>query len=379
MLFRSQTGGTATSGADYSAFGTQAVTFSGGANSGATQNTTLTVTNGTLLEGPETVVLTLGNLGAGGTGTTLGNTTNTTTISDNESATLAIGATSGVTEQGGAQSVGVVTLTITGTGSGTFALGNGIALTADVTLTKPVAIKRPITLDCAGHTLKATSTGAGRTPSVPDLAFVVHDTRNVTVKNCVLDGFDYQEDTAGRDHSKYLWANSAYALGARITDAFAKYNIREQTWDYGEMDRTCGIDQSIIGLPIAASSAGIIYEHEVSPDADGQPLNASLLTGWYAMSEGEDVMFLDWALPDMIWRTFDSSNSSASIKITFYSTYYPGNTPQTHGPYTVTQSTQYINPRIRGRLIQIKVESNDIGSFWRLGAVRMRLAKDGRL
>jgi hypothetical protein len=199
----------------------------------------------------------------------------------------------------------------------------------------------------------------------------------------------FQDLNTDYQHKCWAWSNSPFnevwwffpraSTGATEPDAFAKYNIREQTWDYGEMDRTCGIDQSIIGLPIAASSAGIIYEHEVSPDADGQPLNASLLTGWYAMSEGEDVMFLDWALPDMIWRTFDSSNSSASIKITFYSTYYPGNTPQTHGPYTVTQSTQYINPRIRGRLIQIKVESNDIGSFWRLGAVRMRLAKDGRL
>ena len=28
----------------------------------------------------------------------------------------------------------------------------------------------------------------------------------------------------GADHSKYLWGNAAYALGARLTDAFAKYH-----------------------------------------------------------------------------------------------------------------------------------------------------------
>src|SRR5206468_3980214 len=61
------------------------------------------------------------------------NTANTTTISDNESATLAIAATSSVAEQGAAQSVGVVTLTITGIGSGTFPLGAGIVLTANET------------------------------------------------------------------------------------------------------------------------------------------------------------------------------------------------------------------------------------------------------
>jgi len=38
-----------------------------------------------------------------------------------------------------------------------------------------------------------------------------------------VEGVNYVEDVDGRDHSKYLWGNSAYALGTRITDAFAKY------------------------------------------------------------------------------------------------------------------------------------------------------------
>jgi len=39
-----------------------------------------------------------------------------------------------------------------------------------------------------------------------------------------VDSFNYEEDVDGRDHSKYLWGNSCYQLGLRITDAFAKYN-----------------------------------------------------------------------------------------------------------------------------------------------------------
>jgi type VI secretion system protein ImpC len=38
-----------------------------------------------------------------------------------------------------------------------------------------------------------------------------------------VDGFDFEEDVDGSDHSKYLWSNAAYALGARLTNAFAKY------------------------------------------------------------------------------------------------------------------------------------------------------------
>lgn len=39
-----------------------------------------------------------------------------------------------------------------------------------------------------------------------------------------VENFNFEEDVDGRDHNKYLWANSAYQLGLRITDAFAKYN-----------------------------------------------------------------------------------------------------------------------------------------------------------
>jgi type VI secretion system protein ImpC len=38
-----------------------------------------------------------------------------------------------------------------------------------------------------------------------------------------VDGFNYEEAVDGSDHSKYLWGNAAYALGARVTSSFAKY------------------------------------------------------------------------------------------------------------------------------------------------------------
>ena len=39
-----------------------------------------------------------------------------------------------------------------------------------------------------------------------------------------VETFNFEEDVDGTDHSKYLWANSAYQIGLRITDAFAKYS-----------------------------------------------------------------------------------------------------------------------------------------------------------
>jgi len=36
--------------------------------------------------------------------------------------------------------------------------------------------------------------------------------------------FNFEEDVDGKNHSKYLWGNAAYALASRVTDAFAKYH-----------------------------------------------------------------------------------------------------------------------------------------------------------
>ncbi len=39
-----------------------------------------------------------------------------------------------------------------------------------------------------------------------------------------VDEFDYEENVDGTEHNKYLWGNAAWALGARITDSYARYN-----------------------------------------------------------------------------------------------------------------------------------------------------------
>jgi type VI secretion system protein ImpC len=39
----------------------------------------------------------------------------------------------------------------------------------------------------------------------------------------VTEGFNYVEDVDGTDHSKYLWVNTAYAFGTRLTAAFENY------------------------------------------------------------------------------------------------------------------------------------------------------------
>lgn len=194
----------------------------------------------------------------------------------------------------------------------------------------------------------------------------------------------------GRPYSDkcWAWANTPFnevwfffpraSTGATEPDFFVKFNTLENSWDYGPLDRTAGINASILGMPISATSGGLIYEHEVSKNADGAPINAYFESGLYQLSEGNDVMFMDWCLPDMRFGNFGAAQT-ATVMITFTSYYYPGGPSETHGPFSFTSSSTYLNPRLRGRLVSVRIESNDLDSFWRVGGMRFRGAMDGRL
>jgi hypothetical protein len=175
------------------------------------------------------------------------------------------------------------------------------------------------------------------------------------------------------------WAYPSNASVNGECDSYVKFNIVEPgtPWDYGALPRSAWIDQSVFGPPIGALPSGVIMQHETSPDAAGQPLVWSYTTGYFRIAEGEEYAFVDQIRPDFIFGTF-GGNNGAQIQMTFNVTNFSGDVPQTFGPYTVTQSTEYISTRFRGGLMSITVSGSDLGSFSRLGYVRYRYAPSGR-
>jgi len=55
-------------------------------------------------------------------------------------------------------------------------------------------------------------------------------------------------------------------------------------------------------------------------------------------------------IPDFIFGV-RSGSPNASINITFFGVDYPGGPQTTYGPYLVTSTTQFINTRIRNKLL----------------------------
>lgn len=184
--------------------------------------------------------------------------------------------------------------------------------------------------------------------------------------------------------SEIMWFYPSLSGGGEV-DSYVKYNVDLDEWDNGpstslggQLARTAWVDQSVLGPPIGADpTTNLIFQHETSNDADGQAMLPFFQTGYFSIAEGDFQSFIDLVWPDMKWGQF-SEAQTATIQITFLVTDYPGDTPLTYGPYSVTKATQYFNTRLRGRLIAVKISSSDLGSFWRIGQLRYRFAQDGR-
>lgn len=178
------------------------------------------------------------------------------------------------------------------------------------------------------------------------------------------------------------------STNATYNDSYVKYNIANQQWDYGSLDRTAWIDQSVLGPPIGASSDGSIFQHELGYNAGTNAMTSSFQTGYIQLNEADSMVFVDQIWPDFKFTTAGGGTGGvtqpATVYVTFYGANYPGDTPTVYGPYAVTQNTEYISTRIRNRLLSIGVSTADGNGvsassiFYRIGAMRYRYQLDGK-
>lgn len=162
-------------------------------------------------------------------------------------------------------------------------------------------------------------------------------------------------------------------------DSYVKMNVSDPQveWDYGTLSGTAWVDTSILGNPIRSDSGGLLWEHETGNNAGSVAMTPYFESGWWSIAQGNDLAFVDFIIPDMQWGTW-SGSATATVLMTFYTADYPGGAVRTHGPFSVTQASPYINARMRGRLMRVRIESQDLNSFWRIGLIRFRWATSGR-
>lgn len=200
---------------------------------------------------------------------------------------------------------------------------------------------------------------------------------------CTVWDFVFQNINTNYINKVQCATNSAFnevkwffpSTGATENDSFVKYNIIEKEWDYGKLARTAWTDVSVLGNPIGTGPGGMIYQHETGNATTGVSV-PSFTSGWWTITEGNDFAFVDFVIPDFHFGKYPGPDN-ARIEVTFLAADYPGDTPRSYGPYVVTNATEYLTPRLRGRLMAVQVTGDGL-TWWRLGKVRYRWAHAGR-
>ena len=167
-------------------------------------------------------------------------------------------------------------------------------------------------------------------------------------------------------------------------DKYVTYNYSEKVWYFGTLSRTAWLDRGTRNFPIATGSS-LIYNHEIGYDDDGSSMDSFIESASIDIGDGDRFTYLRKVIPDL---TFDGSTNLASPQATF--TVKARNNPGADfnntqaGTSTRTQSTpvetytEQLDLRVRGRSFALRVESNALGSKWKLGSPRVDIRQDGR-
>jgi hypothetical protein len=201
--------------------------------------------------------------------------------------------------------------------------------------------------------------------------------------------------------------------GSEQIDRCVTYNYGENVWTTSSLARTSYVDTGVFDVPYATEysktslpvfedilgitnkyGASTYYAHEVGTDqvnsSGTTSINAFIESGDFDITaartrqgqttgmvdyrgDGEFFMSVKRFIPDFKVLTGNS-------KITLLLNDYPNNTASSSplGPFTITNSTDKVDTRARGRLVSIKIENDGTGETWRYGTLRLDAQPDGR-
>jgi len=204
-----------------------------------------------------------------------------------------------------------------------------------------------------------------------------------TVKDSVFNDFNYSQSlkvtaALNSSHSEVWWFYPS--ASSENNDKYVVFNYLENSWYYGTLSRTAWIDHGIHEYPIAAGNDGYLYNHENGFD-DGSTspptaINSFVTSAPMDLGDGEHFVFIKRLLPDVSFRNSTEPAPVLDIKTRVRNKSSGSFLKETES--SVSESTEYVNLRLRGRQMSVNVSSDQTGTSWRLGTLRYDLRPDGR-
>ena len=226
--------------------------------------------------------------------------------------------------------------------------------------------------------------------------FYMYDGRVQTL-NCDLRRFVFQNINFYQNEQVYcstvegfneVWWFYVSGTGTQI-NAYVVYNYLEKTWYYGTMGRTAWLDTTLQTNPIGATYNGYLVNQESGLDDNEtgtpQPIDAYIASSEFDIGDGDHFAFISKILPDLTFENSTSNNPTTTMTIEALINSGSGIGQVSNNPvYSVNINgnpetfTGYVYTRIRGRQFIFKMESNQLGTAWQLGAPRFEIRPDGK-
>ena len=199
-----------------------------------------------------------------------------------------------------------------------------------------------------------------------------------TVRRYIFDDINrnyYDKVFAGinSEFNEIIWL---YPSGTKTEcDKYVIYNPIDDYWIYGEMIFTTFADKEVFGntLTTGVTVAGNnIYNNEPIDvfTGSGETITSFVESGDFDIDDGNAIMFMNRIIPD-----YDLSGGK--IKMKFTTKQYPESTESITKEFDITNTTDKVNFRSRGRQAKVRVSCDSNNASWRWGSIRLGIQGDG--
>ena len=237
--------------------------------------------------------------------------------------------------------------------------------------------------------------------------FFAYDGR-VNTLPCTLKQYVFEDMNKENGFLNFAGVNSEFneiiwfycSSGSNSIDRYVIYNYEEKIWYYGNLTRTAWANTGTIKFPLATDN-GYVYQHEdgkdnvVAPGASPTAIPSFIESADMGFEDGDSFVLTKRVIPDVNFANSDTATEQGAtltpeVQVTVGVRNFPGAANKTTNvgsntlsrdvvtTATVDQYTNQVFVRARGRQMNFKIASEDVGVQWQLGTTRVDFKPDGR-
>ena len=196
----------------------------------------------------------------------------------------------------------------------------------------------------------------------------IFDRLNIKYKDKVFTGIN-------SEFKEIIWLYASSDEGVTECDSYVIFSPENNYWTYGTGIFTTFADQQVFGNTITtgvSASENRLYDNEPEDyfTANNNAITSFVESASFDIEDGTKLLFMDRLIPD-----FDLSTGKLKVKVVTQQ--YPESSEKNTKEFDVTQLTEKVNFRARGRQAKIRVSCNSQNASWQWGAVRLGFKPDG--